>query len=53
MRIHKTLKVTPAMAAGLTTKLMTMEDLCDLMDAAAPKPGRPKTYKKRGEEISN
>ena len=47
MRIHKTLKVTPAMAAGLTTKLMTMEDLCDLMDAVAPKPGRPKTYKKR------
>lgn len=47
MRIHKTLKVTPAMAAGLTTKLMSMEDLCAMMDAAAPKPGRPKTYKKR------
>ena len=42
MRIHKTLKVTPAMAAGLTTKLMTMEDLCAIMDAAAPKTGRPK-----------
>ncbi len=47
LSLHKTLKVTPAMAAGLTTKLMTMEDLCDLMDAVAPKPGRPKTYKKR------
>lgn len=47
MRIHKTLKVTPAMAAGLTTTLMSMEDLCGLIDAAAPAPGRPKTYKKR------
>jgi len=42
MRIHKTLRVTPAMAAGLTDKLMSMEDLCALMDAAAPKTGRPK-----------
>ena len=48
MRIHKTLRVTPAMAAGLTDKLMSMEDLCVLIDAAAPKPGRPKTYKKAG-----
>jgi IS1 family transposase len=48
MRIHKTLKVTPAMAAGLTTTLMSMEDLCGLIDAAAPPPGRPKSYKKRG-----
>jgi len=46
-RIHKTLKVTPAMAAGLTDKLMGMEDVVALIDAAAPKPGRPKTYKKR------
>lgn len=42
MRIHKSLKVTPAMAAGLTDKLMRMEDLCAIMDAAAPKTGRPK-----------
>ena len=45
-KIHKTLKVTPAMAAGITDKLMSMEDIANLMDAAAPKPGRPKTYKK-------
>ena len=42
MRIHKTLRVTPAMAAGLTNKLMSMEDLCDLLDAVAPKTGRPR-----------
>jgi IS1 family transposase len=53
VRIHKTLRMTPAMAAGITDKLLTMEDIANLIDAAAPKPGRPKTYKKRGEEISN
>lgn len=47
VRIHKTLKVTPAMAAGLTPSLMTMEDVVGLIDAAAPKPGRPKTYNKQ------
>ena len=42
VRIHKTLKVTPAMAAGLTDKLMDFEDIIALMDAVAPKTGRPK-----------
>lgn len=46
-RIHKTLRVTPAIAAGLTDKLLSFEDLIERMDAVAPKPGRPKTYKKR------
>ena len=46
-RIHKTLRVTPAMAAGLTDHLWSMEEIIGLMDEAAPKPGRPKTYKKR------
>jgi hypothetical protein len=35
------------MAAGLSDKLMGFEDLVALMDAAAPKPGRPKSYKRR------
>lgn len=52
-KIHKTLRVTPAMAAGLTEKLMTMEDVAALMDAASAKPARPATYKKRGAENSN
>lgn len=46
-RIHKTLRVTPAMAAGLTDRLLSFEDLIAMMDAAAPKPGRPASYKKR------
>ncbi len=45
VRIHKTLKVTPAMEAGLTDRLWTMEDIAavvDELDAQTPrkKPGR-------------
>ena len=47
VRIHKTLKVTPAMAAGLSPILWSMEDVAALIDAAAPKPGKRGPYKKR------
>ena len=50
-RIHKTLRVTPAMAAGITDKLMSLEDITNMIDAVAPKPGRPKTYKKKVDQI--
>ena len=33
MRIHKTLRVTPAMAAGLSDKLMGWEDIIAIMNA--------------------
>jgi hypothetical protein len=35
-RHHKTLRVSPAMAAGLTDELLSMEHLCTIMDAASP-----------------
>lgn len=46
-RIHQTLKVTPAMEAGVTDRLWELGDIVDMVDAAAPKPKRPATYKKR------
>ena len=47
VRIHKTLKVTPAMASGLSPILWSMKDVAALIDAAAPKPGKRGSYKKR------
>lgn len=56
VRIHKTLRVTPAMAAGLTDRLWSMEDVVALIDAAA-EPAKPRgSYKPRqpkAEAISN
>lgn len=47
VRIHKTLKVSPAMAAGISKTLWSMEDVVALIDAQAeaPKPRGP--YKPR------
>ena len=47
VRIHKSLRVTPAMAAGVTDTLRDMEWIASLIDALAPKPGPRKPYKKR------
>lgn len=33
VRIHKTLKVTPAMAAGVTDKLWEMNDIVEMLEA--------------------
>ena len=49
-RIHKSLKVTPAMAAGVSDTLHDMEWIVELIDARAPKPGPRGPYKK---DISN
>ena len=47
IRIHKTLKCTPAMAAGITTRLWSMDDIIALMDAREEAPKRPTVYKMR------
>ncbi|MBX9659310.1 MAG: IS1 family transposase [Nitrospiraceae bacterium] len=52
-RIHKSLRVTPAMAAGLTDRLWTLEDIVAKMDAMAPAPAKRGPYKKRSAENSN
>lgn len=40
-RIHKTLRTSPAMAAGITNKLKDIQWIVDLVDAAAPTPAKP------------
>ena len=35
-RVHKTLRVTPAMEAGLTDHVWTLEELCDLLPEKKP-----------------
>jgi len=41
VRVHSSLKVTPAMAAGVTDTLRDMEWIVSLIDARAPEPARP------------
>ena len=53
IRIHKSLRITPAMAANLTDTLWTWDMIVVKMDEIAPKAGRPKSYKKRDVETIN
>jgi IS1 family transposase len=46
-RIHKTLRVSPAMAAGVTDRLWSIADIVDLVDAAEGEPKKRGPYKKR------
>ena len=47
VRIHKTLKVTPAIAAGVSATLWTMEDIAERIEARRPKAGPRGPYRKR------
>ena len=47
MKIHKAHKLTPAMAAGITDKLWSVEDIVALVEASEPKPSKCGPYKKR------
>ncbi len=53
VRQHKTLRMSPAMAAGLSDTLWTMETLAEMIDAAQAKPSKRGPYKKRGAANSN
>ena len=50
VRIHKTLRVTPAMAAGVSDRLWEIEDIAKLVEEAEAKPGKRGTYTKRPHE---
>jgi hypothetical protein len=43
--IHKTVKMSPAMASGIETRLWSMEDISMLMDR--PAPAKRGSYKKK------
>lgn len=46
VRIHKTLRVTPAMAAGVTDRLWEVSDIVTLLEAAEARPAKRGPYKK-------
>jgi hypothetical protein len=46
-RIHKTLRITPAMAAGLSDHVWTLEEIVLMADSYAPAPTKRSPYKKR------
>jgi IS1 family transposase len=46
-RIHKTLRMSPAMAAGVTDRLWSLEDVVAKIDAMAPEAKARGPYKKR------
>ena len=47
VRIHNTLRCSPAMAAGVTDRLWDLSDIVALIDVAAPTAGKRGPYKKR------
>ncbi len=51
VRVHKTLRMTPAMAAGVSETLHDMTWIAGIIDAAAPEPKLRGTYRKK--DISN
>jgi len=52
-RTHKSLRMTPAMAAGLSAGPWEVEDIVALVDAAEPAPKKRGPYKPRKKDNSN
>ena len=48
VRIHSTLRITPAMAAGVSDRLWEIGDIAKLVEDAEPKPSKRGPYKKHG-----
>jgi hypothetical protein len=44
-RIHKTLRVTPAMTAGISDTVRDMDWIVGMIDAVTARPNRPTQYK--------
>ena len=52
VRIHKTLRVTPAMAAGVTDRLWSVQDIVEMAEVALPQPGKRGPYKPRQPKVA-
>jgi IS1 family transposase len=50
-RIHSSLRVSPAMAAGVSDKLWSLDDLVALVEANEPPPKKRGPYKKRASQL--
>lgn len=53
VKVHSKHRMSPAMAAGVTSRLWEISDIVALVEAAEAKPAKRGPYKKRSEEISN
>ena len=51
VRVHKTLRMSPAMAAGVSQTLWTMEDIAERIEAWTAKSAKRGPYKKRGADL--
>jgi hypothetical protein len=47
VRTHSKVRMSPAMAAGVTNRLWEIGDIVALVEAAEPKPAKRGPYKKR------
>jgi IS1 family transposase len=52
VRLHRTLKVTPAMAAGVTDRLWEMSDLVEIVKAAEGLPKKRGPYKVKSKAVA-
>jgi hypothetical protein len=46
-RIHKTLRITPAMAAGVTDHVWSIHDIVAIIEAAEPAPAKRGPHRKQ------
>jgi len=50
VRLNQAVKMSPATAAGIETRLWEMGDTVKLIDTREAKPNRPSTYRKRNSD---
>ena len=47
VKVHKALRVTPAMEANLMDRVLTFEDIVAIIEAVTPKPAKRGPYQKK------